>query len=56
MESVPPAGPAPAAGATPAPLHVGRRLVGPGQPVFVIAEIGVNHNGDPDLAFRLVEA
>ena len=23
-------------------------------PVFVIAEAGVNHNGDLDLAFRLV--
>jgi N-acetylneuraminate synthase len=26
------------------------------KPVFVIAEAGVNHNGDPDRAFRLVDA
>ncbi|MEQ1861200.1 MAG: N-acetylneuraminate synthase family protein [Chthoniobacteraceae bacterium] len=32
---------------------LGRR-VGPGYPAFIIAEAGVNHNGDPDLARRLV--
>ena len=37
-------------------VRIGSRLVGPGQPCFVIAEAGVNHNGDPDLAFRLVDA
>lgn len=31
------------------------RPVGPGHPCFVIAEAGVNHNGDPDLARRLVD-
>jgi len=31
------------------------RLVGPGHPCFVIAEAGVNHNGDPELARRLVD-
>jgi len=30
--------------------------VGPGRPCFVIAEAGVNHNGDVALARRLVEA
>jgi N,N'-diacetyllegionaminate synthase len=34
---------------------LGRR-VGPGQPCFVIAEAGVNHNGDPALAVALVDA
>src|SRR5207248_9246888 len=34
---------------------VGRRTIGPGQRCFVIAEAGVNHNGDPALARRLVE-
>lgn len=29
--------------------------MGPGHPCFVIAEAGVNHNGDPRLAHRLVE-
>jgi len=35
-------------------VAVGDRLIGDGQPVFVIAEIGLNHNGDPDLAGQLV--
>jgi len=30
--------------------------VGAGQPAFVIAEAGVNHNGSLDLAFQLVDA
>ena len=33
-----------------------RRSIAPGSPVFVIAEAGVNHNGDPDLAAALVDA
>src|SRR4249919_107105 len=43
---------------TPAPdaVRVGTRLIGPGQPVFVVAEIGINHNGDVDLAKKLVDA
>ena len=32
------------------------RPIGAGSPVFVIAEAGVNHNNDLDLAFRLVDA
>lgn len=31
-------------------------MIGGGAPCFVIAEAGVNHNGDPALAHRLVEA
>lgn len=30
--------------------------VGPGEPCLIIAEAGVNHNGDLDLALRLVDA
>jgi N-acetylneuraminate synthase/N,N'-diacetyllegionaminate synthase len=37
-------------------VNIGGRLVGPGHPCFVVAEVGVNHNGDPDLAERLVDA
>ncbi len=33
----------------------GNRLVGSGNPVFIIAEAGVNHNGDPELAHKLVD-
>ncbi|HEY1298188.1 MAG TPA: N-acetylneuraminate synthase family protein [Chloroflexota bacterium] len=35
-------------------LRIGQRVVGDGQPCFVIAEGGVNHNGDPRLATELV--
>jgi N-acetylneuraminate synthase len=34
---------------------VDQRTVGPGQPAFLIAEIGNNHQGDPELAKRLVD-
>ncbi|HEX6987967.1 MAG TPA: N-acetylneuraminate synthase [Bacillota bacterium] len=37
-------------------MRIGSRMVGPGHPCYVIAEAGVNHNGDPGLAFRLVDA
>lgn len=36
------------------PVVLGGRSIGTGQPVFVIAEIGLNHNGDPELAAQLV--
>ena len=32
------------------------RILGPGQPCFVIAEAGVNHNGDIALAHKLIDA
>ncbi len=35
-------------------VRIGNRWVGPGHPCFVIAEIGINHNGDLDLARKLV--
>jgi N,N'-diacetyllegionaminate synthase len=37
-------------------MKIGARAIGPGHPVFVIAEAGVNHNGAPDLAMKLVQA
>ena len=36
-------------------VRVEQRRIGTGHPVFVIAEAGVNHNGDLDLARRLVD-
>jgi len=36
-------------------LQIGTRLIGEGQPCFIIAEAGVNHNGRLELAKRLVE-
>lgn len=35
-------------------VKIGSRLVGDDHPCFVIAEIGINHNGDLDLAKRLI--
>jgi N-acetylneuraminate synthase len=36
-------------------IQVANKLIGPGQPVFVIAEAGVNHNGDLKLARALID-
>jgi N,N'-diacetyllegionaminate synthase len=38
-----------------ATVTVGGRRIGQGEPCFVIAEAGVNHNGDVDTALRLVD-
>jgi len=35
-------------------VEVGNRLIGDDQPCFIIAEIGINHNGDIDLAKQLI--
>ena len=35
-------------------VRIGERLVGDGQPCFIVAEAGVNHNGQLELAKRLV--
>ncbi|WP_424183776.1 N-acetylneuraminate synthase family protein [Actinokineospora sp. G85] len=41
---------------TPAPTTaIGGRLVGAGHPAYVVAEAGINHNGDVELAKRLVD-
>lgn len=37
-----------------AEVRIGDRLVGDGHPCYMIAEIGINHNGDIDLARRLI--
>lgn len=37
-------------------VQIDDRPVGPGQPCFIMAEIGVNHNGDPEIAHRMVDA
>src|SRR5690606_36119110 len=34
---------------------IGSALVGAGQPCFVVAEIGINHNGDVELAKKLID-
>jgi len=35
-------------------IKIGNKLVGEGQPCYIIAEIGINHNGDLDLTKRLI--
>lgn len=37
-------------------LQIGQRRVGPGEPCYVIAEVGINHNGDLAIAKQLVDA
>jgi len=37
-------------------VSVGGHEVGPGHPCFIVAEIGINHNGNLDLAKRLIDA
>ena len=39
-----------------ATIRIGAREIGSGSPCFVIAEAGINHNGDAALAAELVEA
>lgn len=34
---------------------IGNKIVGDNYPVFVIAEIGINHNGDLDIAKKLID-
>ncbi len=35
-------------------VRLGSKAVGPGKPCYVIAEIGINHNGDIDIAKKLI--
>lgn len=37
-------------------ISIGGRIVGDGHPAYIVAEIGLNHNGDIDLAKRLIDA
>jgi N-acetylneuraminate synthase len=37
------------------PVQIGKDMVGPGCPCYVIAEIGINHNGDIEIAKKLIE-
>jgi N-acetylneuraminate synthase len=39
-----------------ATVSIGNRPVGDGEPCFIIAEIGINHNGDLAIAKRLINA
>jgi N-acetylneuraminate synthase len=37
-------------------IKLGNRMVGDGYPTYIIAEIGINHNGDLDLTKRMIDA
>ena len=37
-------------------IKIGGKLVGYGQPAYIIAEIGINHNGSLDIAKKLIDA
>jgi N-acetylneuraminate synthase len=36
-------------------IHIGDSLIGVDQPTYIIAEIGINHNGDMNLAKQLID-
>lgn len=36
-------------------IQIGNQYVGKDSPVFVIAEVGINHNGDMETAFKLID-
>jgi N-acetylneuraminate synthase len=40
----------------PKELRIGNRVIGDGHPAYVIAEIGINHNGDLDVAKQMIQA
>jgi N-acetylneuraminate synthase len=37
-------------------VKIGNRYVGDGEPCFIVAEVGINHNGDLSIAKKLIEA
>ena len=37
-------------------INIADRIVGDNQPVYMIAEIGLNHNGDLQIAKKLIDA
>ena len=40
----------------PREIELGDRLVGDGHPTYIVAEIGINHNGDLETAKRMIDA
>lgn len=37
-------------------ISLGKRIVGDGEPVFIIAEIGINHNGSMELVKKMIQS
>ncbi len=40
----------------PQAVQIGDKRVGTGHPIYIVAEIGINHNGDIDIAKSLIDA
>ena len=36
-------------------IKIGNKLIGEGEPTFIVAEIGINHNGDLNIAKKLID-
>jgi N-acetylneuraminate synthase len=37
-------------------ISLGKRIIGDGEPVFIIAEIGINHNGSMDIVKKMIQS
>jgi len=37
-------------------IRIGNRMIGDGHPAYIVAEIGINHNGDLEIAKELIRA
>lgn len=37
-------------------VQIGNKIVGNGHPVYIVAEVGINHNGDLGMAKRLIDS
>jgi N-acetylneuraminate synthase len=37
-------------------IRIGDRLVGDGHPTYIVAEVGINHNGEIELAKKMIDA
>jgi N-acetylneuraminate synthase len=37
-------------------VQIGNRMVGDGHPVYIVAEIGINHNGSLENAYKMIDA
>ena len=36
-------------------IKIGKKSIGYDHPVYIIAEIGINHEGDPDICMRMIK-
>ena len=36
-------------------IKIGSRNIGPGEPIYIVGEIGINHNGDLNIVKQLID-